>query len=417
MAHIGIVSAAYWGDVMPYVPIADELVRRGHRVTFALPEGFHETLRHHAFDLVHLGTHFSPRELEAYGHIIEKSNTVRGIRAATDLWLKQMCIDPAEEILAVLHGIAPDVWVTANPAAWLTQLHAEPTGTPHVAGHLFPMMIPSAHQTPPMLPIPQGAPSFVNRLGWKLGRAMVSRMMFDDEVNELRRARGLAPEHANTGFGWERTDRVVVLVSETYWPRPPDLSDHIVFTGFTVWGNEEDELPDDLRRYLDEGDPPVLVTLGTSAASNARDAFDLCAAAAEQVGDRVIMLVGNERNHAALGRRDDAWVFAPLPAVLPHCKAVVHAAGHGTIAAALHAGVPQVVLPQTFDQNVHAPRLAELGVAEVVPWKRRSAKRVAEALVALDSDTVRASARAIADTLAVEDGPARAAEQIEAVLS
>jgi len=44
MAHVAIVSAAYWGDVMPFVPVAEEHARRGHRVTVAVERGFHNVV-------------------------------------------------------------------------------------------------------------------------------------------------------------------------------------------------------------------------------------------------------------------------------------------------------------------------------------------------------------------------------------
>ena len=412
--HVGIASAAYWGDVMPFVPIAEELRRRGHRVTMVVPEGFHDMLRGHDVELVHLGTDFSPRELAAHGDIIEKSSTIRGMQAALDLWIRQLSIAPAREIVGVLHAVAPDVWLCHNTMAWLVELHARPTGTPLVVGHLFPMMIPTATRMPPMLPGPANLPAPVCRAAWRLGRRMTARMGFDDEVNALRAEYGLEPAFASTGFGWERADRVLALTSPSYWPVPNDWPDRVVATGLTVWGDIDDPLPDGLRGHLESGEPPVLVTLGTSAASNARDAFEMAADAARGLGRRTVLLVGNQRNVQQLAHRDDVWPFASLPAVLPHVSAVIHAAGHGTTAAALHAGVPQVVLPQTFDQIEHARRLEELGVGMSVPWRRRSTERIAAALDNLDREAVRATAARIAAALAHENGPACAADHVEA---
>lgn len=413
MPHVGFVSAAYWGDVMPLVPIADELVARGHDVSFVVPEGFHDVLAGHAFELVHLGTDFSPRELAGHGELMERADTIRGVRAATELWIKQLVIDRAEEILTVLDTVAPDVWVSHNTLAWVVELQAVPTGTPIVIGHLFPMMIPTARRPPPMLPLPgDGMPS-LNRAAWRLVRSMTGRLMYDEDINELRLARGLPPARAHVGFGWERAQKVLLLSSEHYWPRPPDWR-HITYTGFTVWGDPTDRLPSDLSSYLDDGPPPVLVTLGTSAASNARDTFELAAAAIAEGGERPLLLVGNERNRTDLAGRDDVWTFAPLPAVLARCKAVVHAGGHGTTGAALHAGIPQVVMAQTFDQVEHAARIGELGVGVAVPWKRRSERRLVRALRGALAPEVSWGAGRIAEHLRDEDGPATAADVIEA---
>jgi MGT family glycosyltransferase len=416
VAHIGFVSAAYWGDVMPFVPIADELAARGHRVSFVVPEGFHDVLDDHGFELTHLGTDFSPRELADHGDVMERADTVRGMRQALDLWIRQLTILPAERILTVLEGVDPDLWVSHNTCAWLVELHAAPASTPLVVGHLFPMMIPSGHQTPPMLPVPRTRNRAVNRLAWTLGRTMTRRLMYDREINALRAAHGLPPTRDNAGFSWERADRILVLSSERYWPRPPDWPDHAEHTGFTVWGGVDDELSPDLRAHLDAGDPPVVMTMGTSAATNARDAFAMGAEAVEAAGQRPLLLVGNERNRERLADRDDAWVFAPIRPVLARSRAIIHTAGHGTTAAALHAGIPQIVLPQGFDQRLHARRLEELGVGVVVPWKERSVDALTDALHRVGGPAMRAHARHLAGLLADEDGPAAAADAVEEVL-
>lgn len=153
--------------------------------------------------------------------------------------------------------------------------------------------------------------------------------------------------------------------------------------------------------------------LGTSAASNARDGFELAAAAIEGIGERPLLLVGNKRNRTALAGRDDVWTFASLPAVLARCKAVVHAGGHGTTAAALHAGTPQVVMPQAFDQIGHADRIGELGVGVALPWRRRNQRRLAGALRSVLAPAVTQRARKITERLRDEDGPATAADAIE----
>jgi rhamnosyltransferase subunit B len=56
----------------------------------------------------------------------------------------------------------------------------------------------------------------------------------------------------------------------------------------------------------------------------------------------------------------------PLPTVLSRANAVVHHGGIGTAAAALEAGVPQLIVPRVFMQPINAEWLQRLGVAEVV---------------------------------------------------
>ena len=56
MARIVFHSMAHRGDVFPYVPIASELCRRGHDVTYVVPREFHPLFASEPFRCVHSGT-------------------------------------------------------------------------------------------------------------------------------------------------------------------------------------------------------------------------------------------------------------------------------------------------------------------------------------------------------------------------
>src|SRR4051794_31011734 len=51
MARVVVTSAAYLGDVAPFIAPANELVERGHDVTFLAPKGFHSLLANERFAL------------------------------------------------------------------------------------------------------------------------------------------------------------------------------------------------------------------------------------------------------------------------------------------------------------------------------------------------------------------------------
>ena len=54
---------------------------------------------------------------------------------------------------------------------------------------------------------------------------------------------------------------------------------------------------------------------------------------------------------------------APHEVLFARCAVVVHHGGAGTTAAAVRAGVPQVVVPHAADQPYWGRRMADLGVA------------------------------------------------------
>ena len=81
------------------------------------------------------------------------------------------------------------------------------------------------------------------------------------------------------------------------------------------------------------------------------------------------------------------WSFAPFDLLLPHAATLVHHGGIGTLAQALAAGVPHLVMPMGHDQPDNARRLERLGVGKTLPPKDFTVERVAEALAFLRGDS------------------------------
>lgn len=52
--------------------------------------------------------------------------------------------------------------------------------------------------------------------------------------------------------------------------------------------------------------------------------------------------------------------------LLPSCEAIIHQGGAGTTLTAAHAGVPQLIVPQVFDQRTDAEQLATTGAGRFV---------------------------------------------------
>ena len=190
-------------------------------------------------------------------------------------------------------------------------------------------------------------------------------------------------------------------------------------TGFTIWdGPANTSLPPALVQRLEAGLAPVLVTFGSSAASNGRELFDTIAEVLDRRAMRAVFLVGGSNKITPeLAARDDVWSFAPITRVLPRCAAVVHAGGHGTTAAALAAGVPSVVVPMIYDQRWHARRAAQTGVGHYVPRGRGFADRLDGAVATVvGGSAAREVANTMRERISSEDGPGRAADEIEHVL-
>jgi UDP:flavonoid glycosyltransferase YjiC (YdhE family) len=112
--------------------------------------------------------------------------------------------------------------------------------------------------------------------------------------------------------------------------------------------------------------PLIYLTLGTFSNKDL-DLFRLLLGALEDEPVNVIATVGRDNDPLALGPTpENAHVeqFIDQAQVLPHCTAVIHHAGAGTMFGVLAHGLPSVALPQSADNFINAALLARAGAAQ-----------------------------------------------------
>ena len=226
--------------------------------------------------------------------------------------------------------------------------------------------------------------------------------------------------------GWNVVDarlsphRNVGLMSPHYLEAAPDWPPGYELVGFTPWaGPDHGALDDDVHEFLRAGDSPVVVTLGTSAASAKPEVFARVADALSRAGHRGIFLTSNAEiatqlhQHVGPSSPHGIWRLRAARAAarpLPRHRALRR---DGTNALALGAGIPSVILPCLFDQRWHAERQQNLGTGiwagDPVTSMRPSAGRCRTAWLA-------DRARDFGALLAPEDGTSRACDAAETIL-
>jgi UDP:flavonoid glycosyltransferase YjiC (YdhE family) len=207
----------------------------------------------------------------------------------------------------------------------------------------------------------------------------------------------------------------VVPVPPQFVDRPPDWPPNAQLSGFCPGGLSHAGVPVEIEEFLADGDPPVLVTLGSAPSSTSADRFAAVAAALDARGLRALFLVG--RDDLVSGPlRDRAGVatFAPLSEVLPRCRAAIHAGGYGTTAHALSAGIPSLVMPFMPDQLWYARRTAALGAGVVLSARRhRHLDQLIDQVMAPD---MLATTQRLAATLRAHDGVGATCDAFERLL-
>ena len=375
------MSAVYLGDVAPFVQPANRLVERGHDVVFSVPAGFHEALAGERFALATYPLDCSPASMHAdpVHQRLMRHPVGNAVRLAR-YWIRRAYVDhPAavdDSLSATFTGA--DAIVSHPTMCSVTAPIARRLDVPLVVGHLFPMMVPTAEWA---FPMDRASPDLgrpANRAMWRFFTVMSGHLFYDRQFNRLRASAGMAPLRGNSVHAWSSADRTVMLLSPHYYGDGAPDWPPITFGGFSHWdGPTSHDRDPGVDAFLDAGEPPVLVTLGTSGASAAGERFAAIAAGLDELGLRSLLLVGDPANLAPVAGRDGAYAFAPLAQVLSRCRAAVVSGSLGTLAAVLAAGLPTVVVPQLFDQVWHGGQVERLGVGLLARRTRDVAGAVA----------------------------------------
>ncbi len=294
-------------------------------------------------------------------------------------------------------------------------LLAEQTGIPWVNVVLAPISLFSDYEEAYAMPIPS-MNRFMNSRDWiwRLFSWAVKKgsEKWCDPIRQLRRSVGL-PTGLHPLFAGQHSPSLgLALFSRVFGAPQPDWPPQLRQAGFLFYDTET-TLPDDLQRFLDKGEPPIVFTLGTAAVINPGQFFYQSLEAAKQLGRRAVILAGPNQNFPS---RPDVLItrYAPFSELLLRAAALVHQGGIGTTAQALRAGCPALVVPFAHDQPDNAARVVRLQAGRSITLRKYNAHTAASELDMLLSDaTYRKGAEAAAREIRTENAPEAACTLVE----
>jgi UDP:flavonoid glycosyltransferase YjiC (YdhE family) len=407
-------TAGSLGDLHPYVAVARALIQRGHQAVIAAAED-------HRVPVEAAGVEFAPVRPRAsdIGDYQDLVTRLFDTRRGPERLMREFVMPylrPAYEDLS--RAVDRADLLISHPLTVTLPLVAELRGLPWVATVLSPLSFMSSYD-PPVL---AGAPWFrkLRALGpgpygvfLRLAKLVVRS--WEAPLRDFRRELGLPPsKHLAMFEGQFSPLRNLALFDPQLAAPQPDWPDNVRVCGAPIYDGPAPDagIRDDLERFLGAGEPPIVFALGSSAVWIAGDFWDMAAAAARQLGRRAVLVTGPV-TPAGLPGGVRAFPYLPYSSAFPRAAAVVHQAGIGTLAQALRAGRPQLIVPVAFDQPDNARRAAALGLARVLPFRKVTARRLASELAALlDRPSYPHEARAVAEALTGVDGAARAAEAL-----
>jgi sterol 3beta-glucosyltransferase len=209
--------------------------------------------------------------------------------------------------------------------------------------------------------------------------------------------------------------------SEHVLPRPADWPATAQVCGYwSLQSTPEWSPPRKLAAFLDAGDPPVYVGFGSMTIDDPPRLGAMIEQVAERLDTRAVLALGY---HSLRGVTSSERLLvirhAPHDWLFSRVGAVVHHGGAGTCGAAVIAGRPQVICPVGTDQPFWADQLQRLGVGvTAAPLRAMTASALEVTLRRLIEDSdLRNRATELGRRIRAEDGPGRAVNLLERIVS
>ena len=419
------------GDLYPFIALARALQARELRPLLACAEEYRGYALAAGIDFQPLRP--SHRDLERDTGLARAELTRTAIRRP-DFLFRALVLPYLRAAYEDMDGLCANAdLVLTSSLAFGARLAAERRGVPWIGVVLQPFMFLSAHD-PPVLQRAEWLSGLMRAAGPRAAALLLHALKAASaplfaQVNTLRRELALPRSRAHPLFaGQFGVQGAIGLYSALLGAPQPDHPSPCSIVGFARISETADHsvAPDPrLEAFLRAGEPPLVFTLGSLIVGSPGSFYRESLAAARLAGRRAVLLVGDE----AIARDGvhelgidaaDALIcgFVPHARLFPHAALIVHHGGIGTLAQALCAGRPQLIVPFFADQLDNAARAERLGVARVlspVQYRARRARREFELLLRDRRYADRAAG--VGRRVAAEDGAGAAAQLISARLA
>ncbi len=408
-----ITTVGSAGDVNPFIAVGAALVARGHDVVLLTNASFEQAAVEAGLSFRELGDRYALDEIAQSPDVMDKR---KGSTTLLNDFLLPRLPGMIETIERVVVDETPDVVFTHNICLG-TRWVCLRQNVPCALAALSPLVWFSGYDPGLLL---WWEPQYLPRPYLHIRRFLTKRVLryaTDAKLNKVRLGCGFARERDLMWRDAIESPLVLGLWPASFRPSMPDDPPGAKICGF-VWHDRRQQAEgweEDLMRFMRDGSPPIVFTLGTSAVHVAGDFYRHAVEACRLLGRRGLLLTGNEGNAPTdLPEGVQAFNYAPYSEVLPLSCAVVHHGGVGTTAQAMRAGVPTVIIPFSHDQFDNAARTRRLGVSATLQRQRVAPLTLAAALrKVLDDPNAIENAARIGKVLQAEDGGAVAAEALE----
>jgi rhamnosyltransferase subunit B len=369
------------GDVHPFIGIGKALLARGHSVSLVTLDTYQPLAERNGFGFASTGTD------EDFRRAMDDPDLWKPMKGLRVLFQNEHVVRLLRQGYGKIVELAGagDTVVVAGTLGFAARTAHETHGIPLVTFHLQPAT-PYSVDSPPVYPSARPArwPRWARRAFYRFGDFLGDRWI-GTELNKFRAELGLPPARRVLGQWMHSPQRVIGLFPK-WFGTASDWPPQMVQTGFVRYDQDEKPVHPELELFLSTGEPPIVFSFG-SAMIHGRPYFEAAVEACNRLNRRGLILArGGEQIPPNLPSIVAHFDYAPFSRVFPRAAAVVHHGGVGTTAQALAAGVPQLVVPLSFDQPDNADRVVKLGCGRTIPSRKFTPRRATRILRDLLSD-------------------------------
>ena len=395
------------GDLRPFYALAKELLGRGHEVLFTGPDYYTKPVEALGIPFRKVGPTWGPDQMrDAFEQVLKKTNPLDQLKIVLDTLV--------EPELAMVHEyleMVPQYDVVIYPPIFfVAAAAARAKGVKHVSVQLAPV-----HPARNYSPTGSNFGPFLNGIVWKLALGMLRRAT-DDKLNTIVKASGLAP-WKDVLLKATTSDLLdLIAVSPNMRQADPGWPASSRLTGYWFLDEPDFKVDPALETFVGN-DRPVVVGFGSMNGFDAKKVTETIMEAARTIDRKVVVQSG----WAGLGDAEipsNVFVarFVPHTWLFSRASCVVHHGGAGTTAAALRAGIPQMIVWHLGDQPSWGQKVRGHGIgpAHIFHQKMTTGRLAAGIRQMLTDEPMKQRPRALGEQVRGEKrGVATAVRMIE----
>jgi rhamnosyltransferase subunit B len=370
------------GDIYPYIEMGKILTKYGHQVKIATCKNYEDLVLTQGMQHCELRPDFDFGKKE----LLKKAMTLKD---GSKVIVKDIILPHIKESYLDLTKIIEGCDLLINHAyCYAGPIVAEEQKIKWISCNLSPTNFWSSID-PCVLPHSKFTfkiPSMGFRINFLLNKFIrLYTKSWCSKIYDLRKQINLPTIKQPLFEGQHSPYAVLALFSHLFASKQEDWPINSVTTGFLSL-KSENKIDDfeDVKKFLEKGDSPIVVGLGSSVIINPEGIYDKIICIANKLKKRIILVGGKHKYDKKIVSSNIILTdFIPYDVIFPYASLIVHHGGIGTTFEAMKAGRPMLVIPHSGDQPDNALRIIKLGVGDVLFEDELSSNKIEDKIIEL----------------------------------